>query len=60
MTPLIRCADGLAGRCPFAAKCERTAPAEGLVSMAFYNGVRESLGWCPARMPIDERCTEDD
>lgn len=57
---VTRCADGLPGQCPQAAKCERTAPADGLVSQAFFNGERESIGWCRYYMPIPERCTEEE
>lgn len=57
---VTRCADGLAGQCPQAGRCERTAPSTTLVPIAFYNGVRESIGWCPAYMPIETACEADE
>lgn len=62
LVDITRCADGLAGQCPQAGRCERTAPvpAGEIVSQAFFNGERESVGWCRYYMPIPERCTEDE
>jgi hypothetical protein len=59
MNDTTRCADGL-GVCPYAPRCERTAPAQGLVSQAFFNGERESLGWCRYYMPIETACEEEE
>jgi hypothetical protein len=59
---ITRCADGLAGQCPQAGRCERTAPvpAGEIVSQAFYNGLRLARGWCADYLPIPERCTEEE
>lgn len=64
MLPLdvARCADGLAGRCPQAGRCERTAPvADGeIASHAFFNGEREARGWCSYYMPVETACEVDE
>lgn len=57
-----RCADGLPGACPQAGRCERTAPvpAGAIVSQAFFNGERESVGWCRYFMPVLTECEENE
>ncbi|MCR4301930.1 MAG: hypothetical protein NUV51_09995 [Sulfuricaulis sp.] len=54
-----RCADSTG--CPQAGRCERTAPAFCDPAQALmFNANRLAQGWCPAYMPIPERCTEDE
>ena len=62
MADFTRCADGLPGQCPQAAKCERTAPvAEGeTVRQVFNNWQWAARGWCAEFVPVLTECEENE
>jgi len=64
MTPtdITRCADGLAGQCPQAGRCERTAPVPDgeTVRQAFNNWQWAARGWCAEFVPVLTECEENE
>lgn len=53
---VTRCADGLAGQCPQAGRCERTAPAAidiGPTTLTLFNAARLAEGYCRYYIPVE-------